>query len=84
MMKGMCKDFDTVILNGSDENVVRNITEAIDIVTKERYGKSASRTLGDDSNVKVVSTRTNAKTYKKIRGMIEQAYPNMCIFYARI
>lgn len=84
MMRGMCKDFDTVILNGSDENVVRNITEAINIVTKERYGETTSRTLGSDSNVKVVSTRTTARTYKKIRGMIEQAYPNTCIFYAKI
>ena len=82
MMKGMCKEFDTVILNGSDD-VVRNIKEAIDIVTKERFGKSVSRTLGN-SNVRAVSTITNARTYKKIRGMIEQAYPNTCIFYARL
>ena len=81
MMRGLCKRFDTVILNGSDD-VVRNIKEAIDIVTKERYGESASRTLGD-FNVSVVSTVTTARRFKKVRGMIEQAYPNTCIFVQR-
>lgn len=84
-MKGiLCKRFDTVILNGSDDVMVRNITGAIDIVTKERYGSSTIRTLGDDSNVKVISTDTTARTYKKVRDMIENAYPNTCIFCARI
>ena len=83
-MKGiLCKRFDTVILNGSDDVMVKNITEAIEIVTKERYGKSAIRTLGD-TNVKVISTNTTARTYKKVRDMINNAYPNTCIFCARI
>lgn len=84
MKKRMCKDFDTVVLNGSDDDV-KSIAEAIDIVTKERYGSATSRTLGsEESNVKVISTQTTAKTYKKIQGMIERAFPNMCIFYAKL
>lgn len=84
-MKGiLCKRFDTVILNGSDDVMVRNITEAINIVTKERYGKSIVRTLGGDSNIKVITTETTARTYKKVRDMIKNAYPNTCIFCARI
>lgn len=83
-MKGLlCRRFDTVILNGSDDVMVRNITEAIEIVTKERYGKSTVRTIGV-SNVKVISTNTTARTYKKVRAMIKKAYPNTCIFCARI
>ena len=77
-MKGLCKFYGTVILNGSEE-MVRNIVNAIDIVTDERYGESTIQTL-DDSNVIVIFTKTTRKTFNKIRGMIEQAYPNECAF----
>lgn len=81
MLKGMmCRNYDTVILSGSD-NVVRNIVGAIDILTGERYGKSTIRTVeNDDVSITIVSTTTNAKTFKRISGMIEEAYPNTCIF----
>lgn len=75
----LCKRFGTVVLNSSDDIMVRNIAEAIDIVTKERYGKSTSWEFGS-TNVTVITTKTTAKTFKKIRGMIEQSYPNTCIF----
>lgn len=81
-MKGMRKQYDTIILNGSSD-IVRNITEAINIVTKERFGRATSRPL-DNSNATVVSINTTAKNFKMVKGMIEQSYPNMCIFYERI
>lgn len=82
-MKGRyCKQYDTIILNG-DTDVIRNITEAINIVTKERFGKAVSRSL-DNSIVSVVSINTTIKKFKIIKGMIEQSYPDMCIFYERI
>lgn len=83
MIIGMCKEYDTVVLSVRSD-VVNNIATAIDIVTKERYGKSVVRTIGnDETDVTMICTKTTARTYKKIIGMIEQAYPNMCIFMQR-
>ena len=77
-MKGICKIYGTVFLSGSEE-MVQNIATAIDIVTNERYGKAAIQTL-DDASVTMITTKTTRKTFEKIRGMIEQAYPNKCAF----
>lgn len=77
-MKGLCKIYGTVFLNGSEE-MVRNIATAIDIVTNERHGKAAIQTL-DDASVTMITTKTTRKTFEKIRGMIEEAYPNQCAF----
>ena len=83
MIKGICKEYDTVVLSVRDD-VVNSIAAAIDIVTKERYGKSVVRGIGnDETDVTMICTKTTARTYKKIIGMIEQAYPNMCIFMQR-
>lgn len=78
MMKGLCKIYGTVFVNGSEE-MVRNIATAIDIVTNARYGKSTIQTL-DDASVTMITTKTTRRTFEKIRGMIEQAYPNQCAF----
>ena len=77
-MKGLCKFYGTVILNGSEE-MVRNVATAIDIETNERYGKATIQTL-DDASVTTITSKTTRKTFEKIRGMIEQAYPNQCAF----
>lgn len=75
------KQFNTVIMDASDENIVRNITESIDIVTKERYGRSITRPFDSKHpSMMVIVTKTNFKTYKTIMGMIERAYPGLCIF----
>ena len=85
-MKGLfAKNFKTVILDGSDSDVVNTITCAIDIVTKERYGSSICRDFnGTLPTAKIVETRTDKKTYRKICGMIERSYPGLCIFSASV
>lgn len=82
-MNGRSREFNTVVMDGSNEEVMRTITEAIDIVTKEKYGKSTSRNFDNEHpTMKVIVTRTTERTYKTIRGMIERAYPGLCIFNA--
>ena len=83
-MKGLfVKKFATVVMDGSDENVVSTITESINIVTKERYGESTCRSFDSEHpTMKVIETYTKPKTYKKIQNMIENSYPGLCVFSA--
>lgn len=71
MKRLFAKKFTTVVMDGSDTNVLRTIMYGIDIVTKERYGESKCRDLDSDHpTIKVIETYTNRRTYEKIRGMI--------------
>ena len=83
MNRLFCKTFNTVVMDASDESVMRNITDSIDIVTRERCGKSISRPFdGDHPTMKVIVTRTSKRTYKTVQEMIERAYPGLCVFSA--
>ena len=77
----LCKNFNTVIMDASNEEVVRNIVEGINIVTEERCGSATCRPFSDKRpDMKVVTTRTTKRKYESIRGMIERAYPGLCAF----
>ena len=83
MKRLFAKKFVTVVMDGSNENVVRTITGAIDIVTRERYGESVCRDFDSaHPTMKAIETYTNRKTYRKIQGMIESSYPGLCVFNA--
>ena len=83
MKRLFAKKFVTVVTDGSDENVMRSISYAIDLVTRERYGESICRNFNSaHPTMKVIETYTNNRTYNKIRTMIESSYPGLCIFNA--
>lgn len=85
MKRLFAKNFATVVMDGSDENVLRTITDAIDLVTKERHGASVCRDFDSARpSMKVIETCTDEKTYEKIRGMIESSYPGLCVFNAAV
>lgn len=85
-MKGLfSREFNTVVMDASDENVVRNISEAIDIVTKERHGSSTIKPFDEKRpSMMVIVTRTTKRTYKTIQNMVERAYPGLCVFSVKM
>lgn len=75
------KKYVTVIMDGSDRYVVREILGIVNMVTKRRFGKMRCRKL--DSNhptMKIIKTWTNAETYRQMRRTIELQYPGLCAF----
>lgn len=75
------KKFTTVVMDGSDEETVRNIRESMNIVTKEKYGTATCRSLDNGHpTIKVIDVYTTTKVYNKIQQMIENAYPGLCVF----
>lgn len=75
------KKFTTVIMDGSDKSIVKDITGVINMMTKERRGKAICRSLDKNHpTMKVIETYTTSRTYNMIREAIEEIYPGLCIF----
>ena len=75
------KDFTTVIMDGSDKEVVDTITDVIDLITEKQHGESSSSPLDSDHpTMMVVVTKTNKKIYNMIQEVIEDLYPGLCVF----
>lgn len=80
MRKLFKKEFHIVIVDGNDERIIRTITESINIVTKERYGKAICRPFNSThDSIKVISFCTSSRTYETVCRMIKKAYPNLCV-----
>lgn len=75
------KKFTTVVMDGSNEETVRIIRESMNIVTEERYGEATCRSFSNGHpTIKVIDVYTTKKVYDKIQRMIEDAYPDLCVF----
>jgi hypothetical protein len=75
------KDFETVVMDGSNVGILSGIINQIDWITGEQHGKSTYRSL--DSNhptMIVITTRTNTRIYEYIKSSIDNLYPGLCAF----
>lgn len=75
------ENFMIIMENGSEKEVVENITGIVDMMIKKRYGKTISRML-DESNpdLRVIVVRATYKNFNVIREIIEAQYPKFCTF----
>ena len=77
--------FATVIMDGSNEFVNREIAGIIDMVTERRIGRSRCRKLDrNHPTMKVIKRFTSARRYWEARRLIDKYYPGLCTFYAKV
>lgn len=77
--------FTTVIMDGSNEFVNREIAGIIDMMTRRRIGRSRCRKLDrKHPTMKVIKRFTSARRYWEARRLIEKHYPGVCTFYAKV
>ena len=75
------RDFETIVMDGSNINVLGEIINQIDGFTEEMHGKSTYRSLDSDHpTMIVITTRTNALMYGCIAHAIDMLYPGLCAF----
>ena len=75
------KDYATVVMDGSNTEVVRNIIDMIDTITKGRRKRLACRLLDKQyPTTMVIETRTDVNTYDFVQRVIEKMYPGLCVF----
>lgn len=83
-MEGI-KTIATVIMDGSDRSIVKDIIDTVDLITGNRHGKSRVRAIDSaHPTMKVVETITNYDTYAIIKEVIEVGYPGLCVFNALV
>lgn len=75
------KDYKTIIMDGSDETVVRKIIDIIDKMTAKRYGASTEHIFDEDHpTMKVIETTTTSGGYLVIKNVLNKTYPGLCVF----
>ena len=77
------KNYVTVIMDGSDRKVVRDVIGIINMMCNRRFRKMRCRKLdAGHPTMKVIRTYTSAETYRQTRLLIEKVYPGLCTFDA--
>lgn len=75
------KDYATVVMDGSNTEVVRNIIDMIDTITEGRRKRMACHLLDKQHpTTMVIKTRTDVNTYDFVQRVIEKMYPGLCVF----
>lgn len=71
----------TVIMDGSDRRTVREIMRLIDAVSGTKHGKAKCRRLdGKHPTAKVIISKSTGRVYDKIREILDERYPGLCIY----
>jgi hypothetical protein len=79
------KIYKTVIMDGTNLFVNREITGIIDMITRRRIGRSKWRPLDKNHpTMKVIKRFTSVRKYHDARRLIEKSYPGLCTFDATI
>lgn len=75
------KKYATVVMDGSDIEVLSFITGFINLMTKKRHGEATCRPLDNDHpTMMVIETRTTGNIYDVIQEMLSEYYPGLCVF----
>ena len=77
----LVKKYSTVVMDGSDIEVLSFITGLINLMTKEKHGVARCHPLDDTHpTMMVIETRTTGRTYDVIQEMLSEYYPGLCVF----
>lgn len=81
-MAGFCvKDVQTVIWDGSNQEVVDDIISMIDEANKNRGHKATCRSMDEGHpTTMVIETRISGLIYGVVQKLIEKKYPGLCMF----
>lgn len=79
------KTYYTVIMDGTNKKVNREILGIFDMMTiRRKFGKFARTKTKwvdkDHPTMRVIKTFTSAENYRNIRRIIEEGYPGLCNF----
>ena len=75
------KKYATVVMDGSDLEVISFITGLINLMTKQRHGEAKCRPLDSTHpTMMVIETRTTGNTYDVIKELLSEYYPGLCVF----
>lgn len=81
MTGSIVKDYATVVMDGSNTEVVRNIIDVIDAITDGRRGRMSCHLLDKQHpTTMVIKTSTDVSTYDFVQKVIEKLYPGLCVF----
>lgn len=70
-----------VVMDGTHEDVVQDIMDWMDDITKTEFGKATCRPLDSKHpTIMVIETKTTDVSFDLIRLMIDIRYPKLCIF----
>lgn len=71
----------TVIMDGTHEDVVRDIMEWIDDITKKEFDKATCHALDSKHpSIIVIESRTTPSRIDLISEIVELRYPGLCVF----
>lgn len=75
------KNYKTIITDGSNEEVVKDIVSTMDVLNEEFFGEAKCFPLDDaHPTTMVVETTTISVLYAVMRRFIEHRYPGLCVF----
>lgn len=76
------KNYKTVVMDGSNEKVLKDIVNGMETATR---GKAKCYPLDDDHpTMMIIETKTNKKKYDIIQSVVEFMYPGLCVFNPKI
>ena len=79
------RDYVTVIMDGSNKEVVDDIRLTFDLVTQCEIGGTRCHPLSTEHpTIMVIETNMTKETYSEIKWVIERTYPGLCLFNVRI
>lgn len=75
------RKFITVVIDGSDEDLVYFIKSTIDEMTNKEHGEAICSPLKKGySSMMLIETTTESRTYASIQYVIEKVLPGKCLF----
>ena len=79
------KMYKTAIMDGSDKKKVKEITSIFEMMKNKRFGKIKAKQVDKDHPTMLVfTTIMSAQRYHDTRRIINQAYPGLCVFDAKM
>ena len=76
------RNYKTVVMDGSNEEVLKDIINGIETATK---GEAKCYPLDDDHpTMMIIETRTCKRIYDVIQSVVEFMYPGLCVFNPKI
>lgn len=79
LVENRTRDYQTLIMDGSDPYVVRDILSMIDFLTESET--TINHPLDEEHpTIIVLETKTNEVVYNLIEALIESEFPGLCVF----
>lgn len=79
------KKYTTVIMDGSDKKKVKEITSIFEMMKNKRFSRIKAKPIDKDHPTMLAfTTIMSAQRYHDTRRIINDAYPGLCVFDAKM